>query len=200
MELEARMQRLEAEVEALRTRLDQMPAPPGSPGDRKAPAAPAPGEPPQAALMRSLAAQIREASHDLNGMEQPLILQAVVDRPGNAYISMSTMAELRERVDAAAIVKLAGVLASEARLTILRTLADGEHSAAEIGGAAGLEGGPLYHHLAELQEGCFLTQPSRGRYAMTRRGRDLYYQVALLVRTPYDAPLRGNGTTPPESP
>lgn len=179
MDMEARVQRLEAEVAAIRTRLERPAATEGSTTGR----APVPGD-----LMRSIAEQIRQASLDANGNEQRLILQAVVDHPGSTYISMSTMDELRESVDAAAIIQLAGVLASEARLKILRALAEGERSAAEIGAAAGVEGGPLYHHLSELQEGRFVAQPGRGRYAMTRRGRDLYFQVALLVRTPYDQP------------
>jgi DNA-binding transcriptional ArsR family regulator len=210
MDLEQRMQHLEAEMGALRARLDALvrsgtdspggpgpsgpgPSGPGlsSPGpSEKAPAEPAPGESGNAKVMRALAEQIREASKGIRGTEQPLVLQAMVDRPGSTWISISTMAELLEQVDAAAVVRLAGVLSSEARLRILKALAAGERSAAEAGAAAGLEGGPLYHHLSELQEGGFLTQPSRGRYAMTRRGRDLYYQMALLVRTPYDQPPR----------
>lgn len=182
MNLEERMQRLEAEVEGLKTRLDRLTAT----GDRAVPGAPTPGESAHADLMRTLARDIRAAARDASGSEQPMILQVVVDRPGSTYISMSSMKELCENVDAAAILQLASVLASEARLKILKALATGECSAAEVGTAAGLEGGPLYHHLSELQEGGFLVQPSRGRYAMTRRGRDLYYQVALLVRTPYD--------------
>lgn len=149
--------------------------------------------------MRTLAQRIQEVNRDAHGSEQAMILQVVVDRPGSTHISMTTMKELRDNVDVAAIVQLAGVLASEARLRILKALAAGECSAAEIGAAAGLEGGPLYHHLSELQEGGFLVQPSRGRYAMTRRGRDLYYQVALLVRTPYDQPPKEAGATAPEA-
>lgn len=179
MTLEARLQRLEAEVEALRTQFDQLKATP-------APAVPAPSAPDHGALMQAIAEQVRRASLDASGTPQSLILQAVVEGPGHTYISYSRMDELDQAVDAAAMLKLAGVLASEPRLKILRALTAGERSAAEVGAAAGLEGGPLYHHLSELQEGGFLTQPSRGRYAMTRRGRDLYYQVALLVRTPYD--------------
>ncbi|HWI62753.1 MAG TPA: hypothetical protein VNT75_12985 [Symbiobacteriaceae bacterium] len=179
MELEARIQRLEAELEAIRTRLEDL----ASTRSMKAPAGDGSA---QHALMRSIAEKVQEAGRDMNGMERPLVLQVVSDRPGSTYISMSFMEELRERVDTAAIMRLAGVLSSEPRLKILRALAAGECSAAEAGAAAGLEGGPLYHHLSELQEGGFVAQPSRGRYAMTRRGRDLYYQVALLVRTPYD--------------
>lgn len=192
MNLEERMQRLEAEVAGLRSRLDELTAA----GARKAPGTQPPGESAHAALMRSISDKIREASRDLNGSEQPMIVQAVMDRPGSTYLSMSSMKELRDNVDAAAILQLASVLASEARLRILKALAAGECSAAEVGAAAGLEGGPLYHHLSELQEGGFVWQPGRGRYAMTRRGRDLYYQVALLVRTPYDQAPRELGTTP----
>ncbi|MDF2628979.1 MAG: Helix-turn-helix domain [Symbiobacteriaceae bacterium] len=200
MDLEARMQRLEAAVEEIRTRLQDLTATPGATPGSRPPAPRTPGERAPDALMRSIAEGIREASRDESGTEQSMILQAVVDRPRSTYISMATMEELRTNVDAAAIAQLASVLSSESRLKILQALAAGERSAAEVGAAAGLEGGPLYHHLSELQEGGFLVQPSRGRYAMTRRGRDLYYQMALLVRTPYDQQPHELGSTPPGAP
>lgn len=188
MDLEARVKVLEAEMTALRNRLDSLVGPSG-----KAAAAAVSGTANR--LLHSIAEKVREASLDLQGHGRPLVLQAVVDHRGSTYISMSTQEELLHDVDTAAILQLASTLASEVRLKILRSLADGERSAAEIAAAAGLEGGPLYHHLSELNEGGFLSQPSRGRYAMTRRGKDLYYQAALLVRTPYDQLPEETGTT-----
>ncbi len=195
MDLEARMQWLEAEVKALRSRLDYL----TGLVDKKVPSAAASGTDTRDLLMQLISEKVREASLDPEGNEQSLVLQAVVDRNGITYIGWATQEELRKSVDSEAIIQLASILASEARLRILQALATGERSAAEIASATGLEGGPLYHHLSELNEGGFLTQPSRGRYAMTRKGRDLYYQVALLVRTPYDQQPGEVGPTVSES-
>lgn len=86
--------------------------------------------------------------------------------------------------DVKSIAALCGALASESRLGILRELAKGKQTTAELLGAVSLDRGQLYHHLKDLFLQGMFEQPGRGIYSITSRGE------ALFGRPPR-APLLG---------
>ncbi|MFZ5823913.1 MAG: ArsR/SmtB family transcription factor [Bacillota bacterium] len=102
--------------------------------------------------------------------------------PLDKRLQVVELAELRGETDPAALARLAAVLANESRVQIIQALVTDERLASELTVATGLEGGPLYHHLNDLQQAGLVRQKGRGRYALTDIGQDVFYQMAALYR------------------
>lgn len=172
MELEQRVERLEQQVAELRHTVAQMASQPA-----KASGQGFDGVPGEVVQIAGLAQQMARGA-DGQG-DKPLV---VVGRFTKETIGMLVEEEavLREKVDPAELVRILTIMASEPRMRIMQALLTEEKSAADVGAAIGLEGGPLYHHLAELQKADIIKQPGRGRYALTNSGTDLFYYLAAV--------------------
>ena len=84
--------------------------------------------------------------------------------------------------DLKTIAALCGAMASEARLGILRELALGKQTTADLLAAVKIDRGQLYHHLKDLFLQDMVEQPERGMYAITPRGAALFYLSAVFPK------------------
>lgn len=182
MNLQERVQQLEEEMSILRaavtalTRTGQRPT-----------SAPEVTQPKQAwkehvDLVLTLANLVEQHKRSQGLVEEPpaLVLQAQFTNRVKT-LQITEQIDLRGQVEATTLARLAAVLASEPRISILKTLLTEDQSAAELSKASSLEGGPLYHHLSDLQEAGLVRQKGRGRYVLTEAGQDVFYHMAALV-------------------
>ncbi len=82
------------------------------------------------------------------------------------------------------IVAFASAFTNPGRLKIMRAVARGSRTAAELAEETGLVGGQLYHHLKELVHGGFVLQEERGSYVLSPKiGKPAYLGMNLLAGT-----------------
>jgi DNA-binding transcriptional ArsR family regulator len=176
-----RLDRLEARVERLERRGGVLPEGEGrggeGPSGGETPAAPA-GRPAPGDLGfgRWLQAQHRPG-HTL------VALGVVRDRPQGGSTMRSSLIKRRADefdADLRAVARLCQALASESRLALLRELAAGTRTTAELVAATGVERSQLYHHLRDLFVQGLVEQPERGRYAATDGGAMVFLAADAL--------------------
>lgn len=108
---------------------------------------------------------------------------AVLRRQGDRLRSISTrmervsklpgerpMEQFLDQSDAATTARALAGLGHPVRLKIIRALAAGARSHADLERAVGLKPGPLYHHLRTLERGGLVTMAVRNVYELTRSG------------------------------
>jgi hypothetical protein len=86
------------------------------------------------------------------------------------------------------VAEIGSAFSSPSKVALLRALwaaDDGGESAANLGQAAALSTGSLYHHLHDLSHADLIDQSGRNRYILTERGRRaLLVLLALAVPSP----------------
>jgi hypothetical protein len=94
------------------------------------------------------------------------------------------------------LIRLATNIASQAAVTILRSLLSGDQSREALASIAGVEGTELQRVLNGLHKVNLLYQPERGHYRLTANGEHavgILFWAALQVRRPLPAQLNQRG-------
>lgn len=114
--------------------------------------------------------------------KEKYICHAILAEPdGEASVQVTWLEAVMEE-DAFSTASYCLALANEHRINILKALADAEKTTARLAELTGIEGGPLYHHLKELNNARFIQQRERGLYGITRAGLDALLTVCALNR------------------